>query len=182
MLFTTLWVQDYVVPHWPALCTTRLCCAPWCTRGTYVQCKFVLIRWCTWRFHTFVINIFLMVHNAVLSVSVCVGLWELCCTPLQWYRAKLCTTDLVVYQGAQGGPVFEKYGLCTNVHFGAAQRSFVLIRWCTRWFCMNVISNHPDGAQCDVVSLALSVCEHSHSRTVWSMTLIFGTGVDLDFI
>ena len=29
-------VQDYVVHHWPVLCTTDLRCAPWCTRETYV--------------------------------------------------------------------------------------------------------------------------------------------------
>ena len=34
-LCTTSWVQDYVVQYWPALCTTRWCCAPWCTKGTY---------------------------------------------------------------------------------------------------------------------------------------------------
>ena len=33
---TTLWVQDYIVHHGPALCTTDLRCTPWCTRGTYV--------------------------------------------------------------------------------------------------------------------------------------------------
>ena len=32
---TTSTVQIYVVCHRPALCTTNLCCAPWCIRGTY---------------------------------------------------------------------------------------------------------------------------------------------------
>ncbi len=36
MLFTTSVVQDYIVHHRPALCTTVLCCARWCTEGTYV--------------------------------------------------------------------------------------------------------------------------------------------------
>ena len=35
-LCTTSWVQEYVVHHRPALCTPKLCCAPWCSRGTYV--------------------------------------------------------------------------------------------------------------------------------------------------
>ncbi len=33
------WVQDYVVRHWSALCTTNLRCTPLCTRGTYVRQK-----------------------------------------------------------------------------------------------------------------------------------------------
>ena len=40
MLFTTLVVQDYLVHHWPALCTIDLRCAPWlCIRGIYVREK-----------------------------------------------------------------------------------------------------------------------------------------------
>ena len=38
-LCSSSWVQDYVVHHRPALCTTELHCAPWCTRGTYVREK-----------------------------------------------------------------------------------------------------------------------------------------------
>ena len=43
----------YIVHHWPALCTTDLCHAPWCTRGTYVLEKqgdpwhFLVIWWFT---------------------------------------------------------------------------------------------------------------------------------------
>ena len=44
--------------------------------------------------------------------------------------------------------------VCTGVHFVSAQCSFVLIRWCTRRFCMFVISSDYDGAQYDVFSLA----------------------------
>ena len=36
MLCTTSWVQDYIVHHRPALWTTDLRCAPWCTRWSYV--------------------------------------------------------------------------------------------------------------------------------------------------
>ncbi len=34
-LCTTSLVQSYVVHHWPALCTTELCCASWRTREGY---------------------------------------------------------------------------------------------------------------------------------------------------
>ena len=47
---------------------------------------------------------------------------------------------------------------CTDVLFGS---SFVLIRLCTRQFCMFVISSDRDGAQCDIiiiVGVAVSVC------------------------
>ncbi len=46
-LCTTSWVQEYVVHHRPALCTPKLCCAPWCTRGTY--CYQLQPWWCTIR-------------------------------------------------------------------------------------------------------------------------------------
>ncbi len=36
-LCTTSTVQDYVLHHRPALCTTNMCCAPWCIRGTFVR-------------------------------------------------------------------------------------------------------------------------------------------------
>ncbi len=41
----------------------------------------------------------------------------------------------------------------TNIQFGGAQCSFVLIRWCTWQFVMYVIHYHLDRAHCDVVSL-----------------------------
>ena len=41
----------------------------------------------------------------------------------------------------------------TDIQFGSAQHRFVLIRWCTRRFCMFVIRSDRDGAQYDVVSL-----------------------------
>ena len=34
-LCTISTVQSYSVHYWPALCTTTLCCAPWCTREGY---------------------------------------------------------------------------------------------------------------------------------------------------
>ena len=59
-LFSTSWVQDYVVHHRPTVSTTGLCCAPWCTRGPMYFCTdihfgsaqrgFVPIRWCTRQF------------------------------------------------------------------------------------------------------------------------------------
>ncbi len=58
-------VQDYVVHHRHALCTTDLHCAPWCTRGT-----------------------------CVVSLSVHLDLWDLRCAPLHGYRTMLSTTDL----------------------------------------------------------------------------------------
>ena len=42
--------------------------------------------------------------------------------------------------------------------------SYVLIRWYTRRFCMFVISPDCDGAQYDVVSLAVCLCV---SLSVW---------------
>ncbi len=67
-LCTTLWVQDYVLHHWPALCTTRLRCAPWCTRGTYVLWRsFVQTTWCTRRFCMLSAPT-MMAHNTMLSV------------------------------------------------------------------------------------------------------------------
>ena len=49
---------------------------------------------------------------------------------------------------------------CTDIHIGSAQYILVLIRWCTRQFCMFVTNNLWDGAQYNVVSLSvcLSVC------------------------
>ena len=62
----------------------------------------------------------------------------LCCAP----------TTCVVHHGAQGGP---------DLQCGSAQRSFVLIRWCTRRFCMFVINSDRDGALYDVVNLDVGV-------------------------
>ncbi len=75
-----------------------------------------------------------MNHQAVLHTT------ELRCAP--W-----CT---------RGTCVPEKF--CTDVHFGGAEFSFVLTRWCIRQFCMFAISSDRDGAQYDVISLAVSVC------------------------
>ncbi len=38
------------------------------------------------------------------SLSVCLGLWNLRCAPLQWYRAMLCTTDLLCAPCCTRGP------------------------------------------------------------------------------
>ena len=72
----------------------------------------------------------------------------------------LCTTD-----GAQGGccGLTQCPNNSTDIHFGGAKCSFVLTRLCTRRFCMKVISSNCDGAQYDVVSLAL-VCWRSQNN------------------
>ena len=61
------------------------------------------------------------------------------------HHRALCTTELccappacIVHHGAQGGPRSVR---STDVHFDSAQSSFVLIRWCTRWFCMFIIDH-----------------------------------------
>ena len=87
-------------------------------------------------------------------------------------RPTLCTISWV-----QGYIVHHRLVLCTTGLRCASwctRGIYVIIRWCTRRFCMFV----HDGAQYDVVSLA--VCPQSHGRTVRPMTLIFGMGVDLD--
>ncbi len=96
----------------------------------------------------------------------------------------------VVHHGAQGGPLSVRSGhgwivhiiflwlttnvqikghsvqFCTNIHFGSAQRSFVLIRWCTRRFCMFVKNHLQDGVQSSVVSLSvcLSICHMDFTK------------------
>ncbi len=101
-----------------------------------------------------------------LSRWFSLGLWELGCAPPQWYRTTLCTTVLpcapvtcVVHQRPvlcimvhKGDLCLWEVGVdskhnqgsqckfCTNIHFGGAQRSIVLTRWCTRrvhrlWWC-----------------------------------------------
>ncbi len=42
--------------------------------------------------------------------------------------------------------------------FGGALCSFVLNRWCTKQFCMDLINCHLDGTQYDVVSSRQSIC------------------------
>ncbi len=89
--------------HRPALCTTALHCAPWCTWGNY--------------------SIF-VVDN----------------------------------EHANQGSQYSSVTMHTSI--GSAQRSFVLIRWCTKQFSIFVISFDHDGAgaQCNIVSLVVSVC------------------------
>ena len=73
------------------------------------------------------------------------------CAPLTCvvhHQPALCTT--------RGTYVCEKF--CIAVHFGGAQCSFVLTRWCTKRFRRFVISFDCDGARYDVVSLAVWVC------------------------
>ncbi len=65
-------------------------------------------------------------------------------------KTALCT---MVYKG---NPVCEKEG--SPGHFcGYGQRRYVLIRCCTRWFCMFANDQSRDGAQYYVFSLAGSV-------------------------
>ena len=42
-----------------------------------------------------------------------------------------------------------------NPDFGDPQYSFAVIRWCTRLFCMYIMSQHLDGVHCDVFSLGV---------------------------
>ena len=116
--------------------------------------------------------------------------------PLQRYRATLSTTDLrcapstgIVHHGELCGPTCKSrftMQFCTSVHLGGAQWSFVLIRWCTRQFCMFDMDHDRDVAQYNVVNLGahLSVCvsldQNSFqpakihmSRTIWLSTTIF---------
>ena len=120
--------------------------------------------------------------------SVCVGLWDLRCALLQQYRTTLCTADLrcapfftrnywrtwnvrdmkssrIWAIGSSRAWKTSKQVFHAREHFmfysmsvRSAQRSFVLIRWCTRRFCMFTISSVRDGAQYNVGSLA--VCVH----------------------
>ena len=58
-----------------------------------------------------------------------------------------------------------------------AHCSFVLIRWCTRWFYMFVISPVHDGAQYDVVTLPVCACQFvstfkAERIDVWSQNLV----------
>ena len=84
--------------------------------------------------------------------TVQLGLWNLRCAPLQWYRATLCTINLCCapwctrgasFFRSRGHPEVLKMQLCTDqmVH--------------QKIFHVHVISHHLDGAQCEVVSLAL---------------------------
>ncbi len=119
MLCTASTVQDYIMHQWRAL--------------SIVVHKGDL---CPWE---------VGVTPDVVSLPVCVGLWDLSCAlhVLQGYRTTLCTTDL---------------------------------RW---WrFCTFVISFDRDGAQYDVVSLAVcmrvlnyltnnNIIIHGHNNLTW---------------
>ena len=78
------WVcGTYIVHHFNG---TKLCCAP-------STCICIM-------------------HNRP-ALCTMVGLWDLCCAPLQWYRAMLCTINLHyaqptcgVHYGAHGSPIF----------------------------------------------------------------------------
>ncbi len=60
-----------------------------------------------------------------LVATVCLGLWNLRCAPLQWYGAMLCTINLHcapptcdVHHGAQGDLLFWEVGVTPNIfHF-----------------------------------------------------------------
>ena len=96
-----------------------------------------------------------------ISYSVCLGFRELHCAPPSEYRTMLCTIDLrcapptcVMHHGCTPPTCVVHHG----AHFGGAQCTFVLIRWCTRQFWMYMLSHHLDGTQCDVVSILVAVC------------------------
>ena len=119
-VFLGLWVQDYFVHHRPALCTTDLRCAPMSVRSggrprhsIFVvdnehanqrsHCSFVptytlvVHNVALYRLggaqddFAYSFNFFLMVYNAVLSVSIS---GELCIALPQRYRTTLGTTNL----------------------------------------------------------------------------------------
>ncbi len=67
--------------------------------------------------------------------------------------------------------------LCTtDLH--CTQCRLVLIRWCTRRFCMFVISSVHDGAQYNVVRLAVChrspLCTMVHNTAWWCTTQVSG--------
>ena len=83
------------------------------------------------------------------------------CTRLGFVEPMLCTTSTVQSYVVHHRPVLCTTDLycapwCTRGTYTLVVHyiySFVLIRWCTWWFCMFVMDHHLDGAQCDVVSL-----------------------------
>ncbi len=87
--------------------------------------------------------------------SVCLGSWELRCPPLQWYRAMLCSTDVlcapqicVMHHGAPQ--------ICVMHH--GAQRGATFFRSSghdTSIFFVYVISYNLDYAQCQSRCLLL---------------------------
>ncbi len=76
---------------------------------------------------------------------VCVGLWKLCCSPPQRYRAMLCTI-----------------GLC------CAECSFVPMKWCTRRALAFTRDRHRGGAQGSLVGLRTGcVCSAGYACVHW---------------
>ena len=130
--------ENYVVHY----LITNLCCAPWCTRETYVlekwgsaQCT-VLIRWCTRHEDCFACSwsaLTVMVQNMMLSVYVCV---------CEFVRATLCTTstvqDYVVHHQPALCPIMHKAPWMNLTHmYTPDEHRFPLVhhgakhRWCT---------------------------------------------------
>ena len=93
----------------------------------------------------------------------------LCCAP----------PTCVVHHGAQGEPMsVRSRGRPRHFSFfggshGSAQRSFVLITWCTRRLCMFIINSVRDGAQYTVVSIAGQVNRQTDT-TKYIITLLGG--------
>ncbi len=112
------------------------------------------------------INLFLptiSVIKVIPAPSMCLFSWvcESYVVHHQQYKTTLCTTDLhcalVTDLHCASWCTRETYvamGVCTDVHFGGAQCSFVLTRWCTQRFCSFVISSDREGAQYNVDSQA----------------------------
>ena len=100
----------YVVHHRPVLCTTNLCCAPWCARRP------VSIRCGGHPRH------FSFFDGAKGKCKKRHFLYK--CIVFFWL-----TINMQI-----------KVQFCTDIHFVSAQHSFVPIRWCTRRVCMFVIN------------------------------------------
>ncbi len=92
------------------------------------------------------------------------------CAPTNRYKATLCTPKVYVATELHCEPWFA----CS---LSTTKCSFVLIAWCTRLFCMNVIGYHMhrDGTQYYVVSLASVSTGSAHTAD-----LFFNYRVDLN--
>ena len=87
------------------------------------------------------------------------------------FHQKHFSTTKYLFKISCVGCFESRKGSCSFIHIHAA----------TSIFTSRVSSpGHRIGAVYVSVCVCLSVCEHSHSQTVWPMTLIFGMGRDLD--
>ena len=113
----------------------------------------------------------------LVCVSACVNLWKLPHAPLRWYRAMSCTMH--------HWPALRfTMQFCTIVHFGGTQRSCVLIRWCTRRFCMFVISSDKDPHIWSITFLCglyMGMCVWRPSHLVHQISLCTLYGKTLTF-